>query len=168
MPVRMCLKIIIIFTKTKKNLKFLKKLKKSTIPERVVAEMMSQDYFSQWLGISVKSIIPGTCCLEMKVRKEMLNGFGIAHGGIAFSLADSALAFASNSHNRKSLVINTSVSFTSVVKEGDILKAIASETSLSNRLGIYQVVVTRQDDTKVLIFNGTVFRKDELWFSDEE
>ena len=143
-------------------------MKNNSIPEQVVAKMMDQDYFSQWLGISVKSISPGACSMEMRVRKEMLNGFGIAHGGIAFSLADSALAFASNSRNKKSLVINTSVSFTSAVKEDDILIATASETSVTNRLGIYQVVVTRQDESKVLIFTGTVFRKDELWFPDEE
>ena len=143
-------------------------MKNNSIPERVVAEMMSRDYFSQWLGISVKSISPGSCSLEMRVRKEMLNGFGIAHGGIAFSLADSALAFASNSRNKKSLVINVSVSFTSAIKEGDVLIATASETSGTNRLGIYQVAVTRQDESKVLIFTGTVFRKDELWFPNEE
>lgn len=130
--------------------------------------MMEMDYFSQWLGITVKSIDEGTCTLEMTVRKEMLNGFGIAHGGIAFSLADSALAFASNSRNRKSLVINTSVSFTGAVKEGDVLRATAEEISVTNRLGIYQVTVTREDGYKVLVFTGTVFRKDDLWFPGEE
>lgn len=143
-------------------------MKKDDIPARVVAKMMEQDYFSQWLGISVKSIDEGACTLEMTVRKEMLNGFGIAHGGIAFSVADSALAFASNSRNRKSLVINTSVSFTSAVKEGDILTATAEETNLSGRLGIYLVTVSKKDGSKVLVFTGTVFRKEDLWFQDGE
>ena len=130
--------------------------------------MMANDFFSQWLGIVVKSIGEGFCSLEMTVRKEMLNGFGIAHGGVAFSRADSALAFASNSRNRKSLVINTSVSFTGAVKAGDTLLASASEINVTNRLGIYQVMVTRKEGEKVLIFKGTVFRKDDLWFREEE
>jgi acyl-CoA thioesterase len=104
----------------------------------------------------------------MTVRKEMLNGFGISHGGIAFSLADSALAFASNSRNKKSLVINTSVSFTSPVREGDLLTAQAIETNATNRIGIYQITVTRNNQEKVLLVTGTVFRKEELWFPDEE
>ncbi len=143
-------------------------MKKDNLSARIVAKMMDQDYFSQWLGISVKSIAEGSCTLEMTIRKEMLNGFGIAHGGIAFSLADSALAFASNSRNRKSLVINTSVSFTNPVKEGDELTATAEETHLSGRLGIYLVTVTRKDASKVLVFTGTVFRKEDLWFQDGE
>ena len=130
--------------------------------------MMENDNFSQWLGISVKSITDGACSLEMIVRKEMLNGFGIAHGGIAFSVADSALAFASNSRNRKSLVINTSVSFTGAVKEGDVLRATADEISVTNRLGIYQVTVSNESGSKVLVFSGPVFRKDDLWFPGEE
>ena len=104
----------------------------------------------------------------MVVRKEMLNGFGISHGGIAFSLADSALAFASNSRNKKSLVINTSVSFTSPVREGDRLTAHAVETNITNRLGVYQITVVRNNSDKVLLVTGTVFRKEELWFPDEE
>lgn len=143
-------------------------MKINSIPGRVVAKMMEQDYFSQWLGITVNSIGEGVCCLSMIVRKEMLNGFGISHGGVAFSVADSALAFASNSRNRKSVVINTSVSFTSAVQEGDELIASAEELNLTNRLGIYQVIVTRKDGKKVLVFTGTVFRKDELWFPEEE
>lgn len=143
-------------------------MKNSKIPAKVVARMMENDNYSQWLGISVKSIDTGTCTLEMTVTKDMLNGFSIAHGGIAFSFADSALAFASNSHNRKSLVINTSAAFTGAVKEGDRLTAFAEELNLSNRLGVYQVTVSKEDGSRVLLFTGTVFRKDELWFPDEE
>ncbi len=138
------------------------------MPARVVAKMMEKDYFSQWLGITVNSIGEGFCTLSMTVRKEMLNGFGISHGGVAFSVADSALAFASNSGNRKSVVINTAVSFTNAVEEGDELLASAEEINVTNRLGIYQVTVTRKDGKKVLVFTGTVFRKDELWLPEEE
>ena len=143
-------------------------MKKSNIPAKVVDTMMNNDWFSQWLGIRVDEISEGGCRLSMKVRKDMLNGFGIAHGGIAFSLADSALAFASNSHNQKSLVIEASSSFTHAVKEGDTLIATAKEISLSKRLGVYQITVSRSDDTKVMILKGTVYRKADLWFPDEE
>ena len=143
-------------------------MKKDDLPERIVAKMMDQDYFSQWLGVTIGAVSQGFCRISLTIRKEMLNGFGISHGGIAFSIADSALAFASNSRNKKSLVINTSVSFTGPVKEGDILIAEATEVNLTNRLGIYQVMVRGHENKVVLAFTGTVFRKDELWFPDAE
>ncbi|MBL0340980.1 MAG: hydroxyphenylacetyl-CoA thioesterase PaaI [Bacteroidetes bacterium] len=130
--------------------------------------MMAQDYFSQWLGIQVESVSPGNCRLSLTLRKEMLNGFGIAHGGIAFSLADSALAFASNSHNRKSLVIETSMSFTAPAREGDVLTAEAEEVNLTGRTGIYYVTVTDQENKKLAVFKGIVFRKPDHWFPDAE
>ncbi len=143
-------------------------MKKNELPARIVGKMMEQDFFSQWLGVNIENITEGTCTISMTVRKEMLNGFGISHGGIAFSLADSALAFASNSRNKKSLVINSAVSFTAPVREGDFLTALAEETNITNRLGTYQITVTRQDGGKVLLVTGTVFRKEELWFPGEE
>ena len=73
----------------------------------IVDEMYESDKFSQWLGIEIVEIKQGYCKLKMKVREEMTNGFGIAHGGICFSIADTALAFAANSHNIKSLSIET-------------------------------------------------------------
>jgi acyl-CoA thioesterase len=139
-------------------------MKKNNLPERVVAEMMQNDYFSQWLGIEVISVSEGNCELRMKIRKEMLNGFGIAHGGVAFSLADSALAFASNSRNHKSLVLDASMSFTAPVKESDILTAVATEQHVTRRTGIYQVTVTTHENRKVALFRGIVFRKEEEWF----
>jgi acyl-CoA thioesterase len=143
-------------------------LKKNNIPAQVVNEMMANDYFSQWLGITVESVSSGSCRLSLRLRKEMLNGFGIAHGGIAFSLADSALAFASNSHNRKSLVIETSMSFTAPAKEGDVLTAVAEEVNLTGKTGIYYVTVTNQEEKKIAIFKGIVFRKADHWFPEAE
>lgn len=143
-------------------------MEKIDLPGRIVARMMDQDFFSQWLGVTIDEVLAGSCMISMVVRKEMLNGFGISHGGIAFSLADSALAFASNSRNKKSLVINTSVSFASPVREGDRLTAHAVETNITNRLGVYQITVVRNNSDKVLLVTGTVFRKEELWFPDEE
>jgi len=101
--------------------------------------MFDKDAFSQWLGIEIIEVKDGYCELKMTVRKEMLNGFQIAHGGIAYSLADSALAFASNSHGRKSLSVETSISHTVSVKKDDVLTAMTEELSLSDNIGVYLV-----------------------------
>ena len=129
----------------------------------VVDKMMSADWFSQWLGIEVMHVGHGTCRLKMTVRKEMLNGFAIAHGGITYSLADSALAFASNSHGRKSVSVETSISHTIAVKEGDELFAEAEEVSCSDKIGIYLITVTNQNDQAVALFKGTVYRTAKHW-----
>ena len=129
----------------------------------IVDHMMQQDLFSQWLGIKIMEAEPGYCVLQMTVRPEMCNGFGIAHGGIAFSLADSALAFASNSHGRKSVSMETSISHVKLVHPGEILIATATEKHLSNRIAIYEISITKQEDVLVALFKGTVYRKDEEW-----
>ena len=130
--------------------------------------MYDNDAFSQWLGIEVVKVKDGYCKLKMTVQKEMLNGFQIAHGGIAYSLADSALAFASNSHGRKSLSVETSISHTVSVKEGDVLTAITEELSLSDKIGVYLITITNQDNQEVAFFKGTVYRTSKDWFSEEE
>ena len=136
------------------------------LAEKVVDTMFANDYFSQWLGIERVTMEPGHCILKMKIRKEMLNGFSIAHGGIAYSLADNALAFASNSHGRKSLSIETSISHTVSLQEGDTVLATAKEINLSNKLGIYYVTITK-DDTTVALFRGTVYRTSKEWFENK-
>lgn len=126
--------------------------------------MMAKDYFSQWLGIEVLEIKEGSCKLKMKVRKEMLNGFGIAHGGITYSFADSALAFASNSHGRKAVSIETSISHTESLHENDEILAEAIEEKCSNKIGIYTIKITRfADDAMVALFKGTVYRTSQNW-----
>ena len=99
----------------------------------------------------------------MTVRKEMLNGFYILHGGIAYSLADSALAFASNGHGRKAVSVETSISHTHACKEGDVLTTHTEEMSLSNKIGVYQITITNQDDKTVALFKGTVYRTSKDW-----
>ena len=134
---------------------------------KVVDRMYNGDGFSQWLGIERIEVDTGRCVLKMTVRKEMLNGFNIAHGGITYSLADSALAFASNSHGRKALSVETSISHTVSCKEGDVITAVAEEISLSNKIGIYQITITNQDNKIVALFKGTVYRTSKDWFPDE-
>ena len=139
-----------------------------SLPEKVFRKMYDNDAFSQWLGIEVVEVRDGYCQLKMTVRKEMLNGFQIAHGGIAYSLADSALAFASNSHGRKSLSVETSISHTVSVKEGDVLTAITEELSLSDKIGVYLITITNQDNQEVAYFKGTVYRTSKEWFPGDE
>ena len=141
--------------------------KEQTLAERIVETMYNQDWFSQWLGIERVLVEAGKCVLKMTVRNEMLNGFAIAHGGICYSLADSALAFASNSHGRKAVSIETSVSHLIRCQEGDIITATVEETSFSNKIGIYNIVLTNQDNKKVALFKGTVYRTEKLWFPED-
>ena len=136
--------------------------------EKIVDTMYQNDAFSQWLGIEVVEVKDGYCELKMTLRKEMLNGFQIAHGGIAYSLADSALAFASNSHGRKSLSVETSISHTVSVKEGDSLIAVSNEISLSPKIGIYLISIKNQNEQEVALFKGTVYRTSKDWFPEVE
>ena len=130
--------------------------------------MFNQDYFSRWLGIERLDEGPGFCKLKMEIRKEMCNGFGIAHGGITYSFADSALAFASNSHGQKAVSIETSISHIKPLHPGDIIIATAEEKNCSNRIGIYEVRIEKKYGELVALFKGTVFRKDTLWEGDEQ
>ena len=120
--------------------------------------MLQNDRFSAWLGIEVLDSEPGSCTIAMTVRDEMLNGFGIAHGGIAFSFADSALAIASNGYNRVSLALETSMSFTTRVEAGDRLTAVATEISRTNKIGVYNIEIANQEGKTVGLFKGTVYR----------
>lgn len=134
-----------------------------TVAEKVVDKMYNNDWFSQWLGIERVEIKPGHCVLRMKIRKEMLNGFAIAHGGITYSLADSALAFASNSHGRMSVSVETSISHVLSLKDGDIITATATEKSITNKIAVYDVTITNQENKVVALFKGTVYRTSKDW-----
>ena len=134
--------------------------------QKIVDMMMAEDFFSQWLGIEIVEVKEGSCKLQMAVRKEMLNGFGIAHGGITYSFADSALAFASNSHGQKSVSVETSISHTEPLKEGDVIIAEAFEEKCSNKIGIYTIKVVKASDLKVVaLFKGTVYRTSKNWLN---
>lgn len=134
-----------------------------SLATKVVDRMYNNDPFSQWLGIKRIEDGAGKSILQMTIRKEMLNGFDIAHGGITYSLADSALAFASNGHGRMSVSVETSISHTESLKEGDVITAIAEEKSLTNKIGIYHITITNQNDQVVALFKGTVYRTSRDW-----
>jgi len=120
--------------------------------------MLQQDAFSQWLGIELLEIREGYSRIKMIVRKDMVNGFGIAHGGIAFSLADSAFAFACNNRNNLSVALDTNISFTRAVQVGDVLTAEATEIHNGRSTGVYSIGIFNQKDEQVALFKGTCFR----------
>ena len=124
----------------------------------VVAHMMQHDLFSQWLGIEVKEIKEGYSKIQMIVRNEMVNGFGIVHGGVAFSMADSAFAFACNNRNVLSVALDTAINFLKPVHPGDVLTAEAKELHNGKSTGLYHVTISNQKDHVVAVFKGTCFR----------
>ncbi|MDP4149138.1 MAG: hydroxyphenylacetyl-CoA thioesterase PaaI [Bacteroidota bacterium] len=130
---------------------------------RIIDAMTEKDLFSRWLGIERLEEREGYCRLRMTVRPEMCNGFSIAHGGISFSFADSALAFASNSRGRHAVSIECSISHIRPLLAGETIVAVAEEKSLGNRTAIYEVRVEREDGELVALFKGTVFRKEKQW-----
>lgn len=126
--------------------------------ERLVAAMLVDDAYSRWLGVAVVSLAPGACTLRMTVRDEMLNGFGVCHGGVTFAFADSALAFASNTHGRVTVSVENAISYPAPVRGGDTLTAVAIEESAGRRLAFYRVTVANQHGVSVALFRGTVYR----------
>lgn len=129
-----------------------------TGPQEVVAHMMQHDLFSQWLGIFIIEIKEGYSKIKMTVRSEMVNGFGIVHGGITFSLADSAFAFACNNRNVLSVALDTSINFLKPVHVKDVLIAEAKELHNGKSTGLYNITVINQHEELVAVFKGTCFR----------
>jgi acyl-CoA thioesterase len=132
-------------------------------PVDIFHRMFDNDPFSRWMGMKLVSIEAGGCTLQMQVRAEMLNGFGVAHGGITFSLADSAFAFACNSSGRHTVSIHCTIEHVAPVFEHDILIATATEENLGNNLSNYAVRITKQDGAAVAFFRGVAYRKQRAW-----
>lgn len=129
---------------------------------RIVAAMWERDAFTRWLDVSIIDVRPGRCELWMHVRPDMMNGFGVAHGGIVFSLADSAMAFACNTTGHVTVAVDNAVSYPAAVHLDDELTAIAEQEGASSRLAYYRVTVRRADGTVVALFRGTVYKTTRL------
>src|SRR4026209_815670 len=129
-----------------------------TLHEDVVQHMMQNDYFSQWMGVEVIDVKEGYSKIKMTIRKEMVNGFGIVHGGLPFSLADSAFSFACNNRNNLSVALDVTITFTKAVNIGDILTAEAKEVHNGKSTGVYLITVSNQKNEHVALFKGTCFR----------
>jgi acyl-CoA thioesterase len=132
--------------------------KEQELAESVVRLMMARDEFSRSLGMRIVEIAPRRSTVTLTVRPDMVNGFGVCHGAVTYALADSALAFACNTHGRVTMAIENSIGYPAAVKVGDVLTAVAVEDSATNRLAFYSVRVTNQHSTVVATFRGTVFR----------
>jgi acyl-CoA thioesterase len=130
-------------------------------PLEVVNHMMQHDQFSNWLGIEVLEVKEGYSKIKMTIREEMVNGFGIIHGGVTFSLADSAFAFACNNRNQLSVALDTSINFLKPVHVGDVLTAEATELHNGKSTGLYHIEIFNQKKHKVAQFKGLCYRTDK-------
>jgi len=129
----------------------------------IAQKMMAEDAFSQWMGIEIIEATAETCILKMVIRDEMLNGFHITHGGILFSLADSALAFICNGAGRHAVSIDTSIRTYQSTRSGEILYAIATPVQVNHKVAFYDIRVENSSRDVVAQFNGTVYRKSQEW-----
>jgi acyl-CoA thioesterase len=127
-------------------------------PARVLALMLEKDQFSQWLGLQIDDIGPGFCKLHYRVNDRMLNGFHIVHGGVVFSAADSALAFACNSHGRLTVALDVSITFTHPARSGDLLFVEAREIYLGDKTSVYDVRTINEAGELIALFKGTAYR----------
>ena len=128
-------------------------------PAEAVKELMLRhDTFSQLLGLAVEEVGPGYCRLHFVVRPDMLNGFGSLHGGATFAAADTAFAFACNSHGRQSVGLTATIDYLAAGRLGDILVVEAQEESLQEKVSVYQLRLTSQHGTLLALFKGTAYR----------
>ena len=127
----------------------------------VVEGMLARDRFSAWLGLELVAVEAGTCTCRMTVREEMVNGFGVSHGGVVFSLADSAFAFACNSSGFITVSIENSIRYPAAIHPGDVLTATVKQAGGSSRLGYFVGEVTNQNDKVVGLFTGTSYRTEK-------
>jgi acyl-CoA thioesterase len=120
--------------------------------------MYERDPASRALGMTLDEIRPGYARMSMPVRADMLNGHATCHGGYIFMLADSAFAFACNSHNFVTVGAGCSIDYLAPGREGDLLTAEAVEQALSGKTGVYDIVVTNQEGRKIALFRGKSHR----------
>jgi acyl-CoA thioesterase len=126
--------------------------------EAVKDLMLANDSYSKLLGFEVDEVGPGYCRLHFTVRPDMLNGFAALHGGVTFSAADSAFAFACNSHGRQSVGLTVTVDYLEAGRLGDVITVEAREESLKHKVGVYQVRVVNQNGLTLALFKGTAYR----------
>ena len=129
---------------------------------KIPYKMLSQDAYSQWLGIEILECEIGRCKVAMKVRPEMLNSMQKAHGGITYSLADTAFGFAANTHGKFSVSIETSINHIEAVNEGDYLVAESVIEKVNNKLG-FNIIEVKRGDELVALFKGVVYRTQKDW-----
>ncbi len=127
-------------------------------PQAILDKMLANDAFSRWLGLEVEAIGVGYCRLHYVITPSMLNGFGTVHGGVLFSAADSAFAFACNSHGQLSVALDVSISFTQSARVGERLSVEAKEIHLGNKTSVYDIITRNEANEVIAIFKGTAYR----------
>lgn len=125
---------------------------------QILRKMLEKDAFSKWLGLEIDEITEGACRLHFTPTSDMCNGFETVHGGILFSAADSAFAFACNSHGRIAVALDVSITFTKAVKVGELLDIQAKELYLGNKTSVYEVKIQNSAGDLVALFKGTAYR----------
>jgi acyl-CoA thioesterase len=130
--------------------------------EKIPHKMLALDPFSQWLGIEILDCEVGRCKVGLTIRKEMLNSMGKAHGGIAYSLADTAFGFTVNTHGRFAVSIETSINHIEALEEGDVIVAEATLESLKNKVGFY-IIEVKKGELLVALFKGVAYRTSKEW-----
>lgn len=129
---------------------------------KIPYKMLSLDPYSQWLGIEILECEIGRCRVALTVRKEMLNSMNKAHGGITYSLADTAFGFAANTHGRFAVSIETSINHIEAVNEGDYLVAESIIEKVNNKLG-FNIIEVKRGNEMVALFKGVVYRTAKEW-----
>jgi acyl-CoA thioesterase len=129
---------------------------------KIPYKMLAQDAYSQWLGIEILECEIGRCKVAMKVRPEMLNSMQKAHGGITYSLADTAFGFAANTHGKFAVSIETSINHIEAVNEGDYLVAESVIEKVNNKLG-FNIIKVKRNGELVALFKGVVYRTQKDW-----
>ena len=127
------------------------------LAERVVGGMLAVDAFSRWLGVELLETAPRRSVARMRVRDDMVNGFGTCHGGATFALADSAFAFACNTGGTVCVALDVAVSYPKPARVGDVLTAVAEAELEPRRVGFYRVTVANQRGELVVLFRGTAY-----------
>ena len=133
-----------------------------TKAEQVVKKMTSTDAFSRWLGIEIEQIKEGYCRIRYSVTPDMLNGFGIIHGGVVFAASDSAFAFACNSHGRLAVALDVSITFTKSALVNEILSVEAKEVFLGNKTSLYDIITRNEKGEIIAVFKGTAYRTKQI------
>jgi acyl-CoA thioesterase len=124
------------------------------LAEKIAFDMLGKDAAEAAWGIEIEEVRVGYARIRMRVRRDMLNGHGTAHGGMTFALADTAFAYACNGRNTRTVGAQASMIYLDAAREGDILVAEAQEASLVGRNGVYNVAVRTEDDRAIAEFQG--------------
>ena len=130
-------------------------------PTETANYILSQDFFSQWMGVKLIEIRENYCLIEMPIRQEMINGLKTVHGGVTFSFAESALAFSSNNTGNVAVALNCMINFTKAVKMGDTLIAESILMADTRKTAVYDIAITNQHKIMVASFRGTVYKLDK-------